>query len=86
MRELEHAARVPARVYLTGGATAVLAHWRSSIAIDIKVVPEDDALFRAIPALKESLQVNVELYRYPAIDPDSVRKAVEDAISEHGNV
>jgi Nucleotidyltransferase of unknown function (DUF6036) len=62
MRELGHAAQGPARVYLTGGATAVLSHWRAStIDIDIKVVPDDDALLRAIPLLKESLQINVEL-------------------------
>jgi hypothetical protein len=62
MRELGRAARVPARVYLTGGATAVLSRWRdSTIDIDIKIVPEDDAVFRAIPDLKERLQINVEL-------------------------
>jgi len=62
MRELGRAARRPARVYFTGGATAVLAQWRAStIDIDLKFVPEDDALFRAIPELKESLQINVEL-------------------------
>jgi hypothetical protein len=62
MRELGRAARRPARVYLTGGATAVLAGWRAStIDIDIKIRPEDDALFRAIPAIKDQLQVNVEL-------------------------
>jgi hypothetical protein len=62
MRELARAARRPTRVYLTGGATAVLAHWRAStIDIDIKIVPEDDALFQAIPRLKESLAINVEL-------------------------
>ena len=62
MRELGRAARRPARVYFTGGATAVLAGWRNStIDIDLKFVPEDDALLRAIPILKESLQINVEL-------------------------
>lgn len=62
MRELARAARRPTRIYLTGGATAVLSHWRAStIDIDIKIVPEDDALFRAIPELKESLEINVEL-------------------------
>ena len=62
MRELGRAARRPARVYFTGGATAVLAGWRqSTIDIDLKIVPEDDALFRAIPDLKDALQVNVEL-------------------------
>jgi hypothetical protein len=29
--------------------------------VDIKIVPEHDRLLRAIPALKESLQINVEL-------------------------
>lgn len=62
MRELGRSARQPVRVYLTGGATAVLSGWRAStIDIDLKIVPEDDALFRAIPDLKESLQINVEL-------------------------
>jgi hypothetical protein len=62
MRELGRAARRPARVYFTGGATAVLSQWRTStIDIDLKLVPDDDALLRAIPDLKESLQVNVEL-------------------------
>lgn len=36
--------------------------WRTStLDIDIQMVPEDDRLFRAIPKLKEDLQVNVEL-------------------------
>lgn len=62
MRELGRAARRPGRVYFTGGATAVLSGWRAStIDIDLKLVPEDDLLLRAIPDLKESLQVNVEL-------------------------
>jgi len=62
MQALGRAARRPARVYLTGGATAVLAGWReATIDIDLKLVPDDNALLRAIPELKESLQVNVEL-------------------------
>ena len=62
MRELGRAARQPARVYLTGGATAVLFGWRqSTIDIDIKIVPDDDVVMRAIPELKEALEVNVEL-------------------------
>ncbi len=49
-------------VYFTGGVTALLLNWRAStIDIDIKMVPEQDALFRALPALKESLEINVEL-------------------------
>jgi hypothetical protein len=50
------------RVYFTGGATAVLSGWRAStIDVDIKIVPERDRLFRAIPEIKERLQINIEL-------------------------
>jgi hypothetical protein len=62
MRALGEAARAPAQVFLTGGATAVLLGWRATtIDIDVKLVPDQDAVLRAIPALKERLQVNVEL-------------------------
>ena len=62
MRALGRAARRPARVYLTGGATAVLHGWRqATIDVDLKLVPDDDALMRAIPELKERLSMNIEL-------------------------
>lgn len=62
MRALGAEADAEARVYLTGGATAVLHGWRdSTIDVDIKIVPDTDRVFRAIPALKERLQINVEL-------------------------
>jgi hypothetical protein len=62
MRALGRAARQPSRVYLTGGATAVLQGWRrSTIDVDLKLVPDDDALLRAIPELKERLSINIEL-------------------------
>lgn len=62
MKALGRAARRPGRVYLTGGATAVLSHWRdSTIDVDVKIVPDDDAVLRAIAELKDALQVNVEL-------------------------
>jgi hypothetical protein len=62
MGSLADAARSDGRVYFAGGATAVLHGWRpSTIDIDLTLVPEDDALLRAIPKLKEALQVNVEL-------------------------
>jgi len=62
MGALAAEADVEARVYFTGGATAVLIGWRSTtIDVDIKVVPEHDHLLRAIPRLKERLQINVEL-------------------------
>jgi hypothetical protein len=62
MQSLGSAADADARVYFTGGATAVLYGWRAStIDVDIKMVPESDRLFRAIPAIKERLRINVEL-------------------------
>lgn len=62
MQALGRHARGAARVYLTGGATAVLHGWRpSTIDIDVKFVPESDELLRAVRDLKEDLSVNVEL-------------------------
>jgi hypothetical protein len=62
MQALGREADQPARVYLTGGATAVLSGWReSTIDVDIKIVPDVDRVFRAIPEIKERLQINVEL-------------------------
>ncbi len=62
MRELGDAAREDTRVYLTGGSTAVLLGWRdSTIDVDLLIVPDRDELMRALPGLKEKLQLNVEL-------------------------
>lgn len=62
MRALGREAGAETHVYFTGGATAVLFGWRAStIDVDLKIVPEHDRLLRAIPALKETLQINVEL-------------------------
>jgi len=62
MQLLGEAAAVPAVVYLVGGATALLLGWRTStIDIDLKMIPEDDSLYRAISRLKEELSINVEL-------------------------
>lgn len=63
MRALGAAARADAIVYLAGGATAVLSGWReTTIDVDIAaVVPESDELLRALPRLKDELQINVEL-------------------------
>jgi hypothetical protein len=45
-----------------GGATAVLVAWRATtIDVDFVMRPEVDAILRAIPALKERLNLNVEL-------------------------
>ncbi len=62
MRALGRAATKPARIFLVGGATAVLCGWRAStIDIDLKILADNDDLLKAIPDLKERLQVNVEL-------------------------
>jgi hypothetical protein len=62
MTDLAEQATSEGRVYFTGGVTALLMKWRSTtIDIDIKIVPEQDALFRALPVLKEALEINVEL-------------------------
>jgi len=62
MKALSVEAERPARVYLTGGATAVLLGWRkSTIDVDIDIVPEQDKLLRSISRLKEDLMINVEL-------------------------
>ena len=62
LHELARSAEQPTRLYLVGGVTAVLMGWRpSTIDVDIDLVPETDALLRAIARLKDELAVNVEL-------------------------
>lgn len=52
----------PGRIYLTGGATAVLHGWRAmTIDIDLKPDPEPPGLFEALVVLKDELDINVEL-------------------------
>jgi hypothetical protein len=62
MRGIAAAAREPGRIYLTGGASAVLQGWRdSTVDIHISIMPESDCILRAIPDVKERLHINVEL-------------------------
>lgn len=62
LHALANAADSNVTVYLTGGASAVLLGWReSTIDIDLKIDPESDRILRAIPVLKEQLNLNVEL-------------------------
>lgn len=52
----------PGTIYLTGGATALLYAWRAAtIGVAIKADPEPPGLFKAIAALKDELDINVEL-------------------------
>jgi hypothetical protein len=64
-------ARAETRVYFTGGVCAVLLGWRTStIDADIRIVPDRDELFGALPRLKEQLQMNVELASPPDFIPE----------------
>ena len=60
--ELGRRADEPARVFLVGGATAVLHGFRSAtIDVDLVVEPADSPLLRSFPELKERLAINLEL-------------------------
>lgn len=62
MKALADAASTQSRIFLVGGATSVLLGWRNStIDVDLKIVPESDEILRSLPALKERLQINIEL-------------------------
>jgi len=62
MQALAGTAGTASRVYLVGGASAVLLGWRSStIDLDLKFIPESDELLRSLPRLKEQLNINIEL-------------------------
>jgi hypothetical protein len=62
LRELGAEAADDGVAYLTGGATAVLFGWReTTIDVDLLLVPESDRLLRALPRLKNELELNVEL-------------------------
>ena len=51
-----------ARLYLTGGASAVLIGWRErTVDVDIRLDGDEDRLLRAISALKDRLDINIEL-------------------------
>lgn len=61
-RELGRAVAPGTRMYLTGGATAVLEGWReSTVDIDVRFEPDSDAALSRIAEIKERLAVNVEL-------------------------
>lgn len=50
------------RVYLTGGASALLVGWReTTIDVDLMLDADAEPLLRAIADLKEALELNIEL-------------------------
>lgn len=75
MRALAHdlgrIAAGPCRLYLVGGASAVMEGWHpSTIDIDLRLEPDTDELYEAIEP---------PLFRYPAVDSASFRRRVERA-------
>lgn len=61
-RELGRVVPPGTRMYLTGGATAVLEGWReSTVDVDVRFEPDSDAALTRIRDLKEELSLNVEL-------------------------
>ena len=60
--ELDRHAKGPGRVYLCGGATALLVGWRqSTVDVDLHFDPEPAGVFEAIAKLKNTLDLNVEI-------------------------
>jgi hypothetical protein len=70
-RILGRVAGTPTRIYLTGGATAVIEGWRgSTMDVDLRFEPDADELLRELPALKERLAINIELASPPDFIPE----------------
>ncbi len=70
-RALSGHTKAEVRIYLTGGATAVLRGWRATtVDIDLKIVPDSDSILRALPGLKDELGINVELASPDAFIPE----------------
>lgn len=65
LRELGRAVRGPGRVYLVGGASALLEGWRdSTVDVDLKLDPEPRGVFEAIV--------------YPALNAEAFEERVRD--------
>lgn len=62
LKELSASAREPVRLYLTGGASQLVRGLReSTVDVDLTLDPEDDDVLRSMVALKERLNLNVEI-------------------------
>lgn len=62
MAALGKSVRGEGRIYLTGGATALMHGWRpTTIDVDLKADPEPGGWFEALAKLKDGLGINVEL-------------------------
>lgn len=95
MRRLGGAAKGPATIYLTGGATALLLGFRSAtIDVDLKIErghARDREDVRALltsgaverSRLRELFEAIVpELFRFPALDEVVFRRALERALAD----
>ena len=52
----------PGRIYLTGGACALMLGWReSTVDLDLRLDPEPSGVFEGIRQLKQRLNINIEL-------------------------
>lgn len=62
LKELGRLARGPGKVYLTGGACALIYGWReSTVDLDLRLDPEPRGVFEGIRTLKQCMDVNIEL-------------------------
>ena len=88
LRELGRRARGPGRIYLVGGASALLEGWRSTtVDVDLKLDPEPPGIFEAIGKLKNELDLNVELVspdQFLPLLPDWAKRST--FVERHGQV
>jgi hypothetical protein len=62
MTSMGRKTKSPGRIYLTGGATALLHGWRPmTVDVDIKADPEPAGFFESIATIKNELSINIEL-------------------------
>ena len=62
MRRLGQEPGARGRVYFTGGASAVLDNWReTTVDIDLDLEGDAEQLLRSLAAIKDELQINIEL-------------------------
>lgn len=74
MAAMGHNTKGGGRIYLTGGATALLHGWRPmTVDVDMKADPEPAGYFEAIATLKNTLSLNIELARPADFIPELPR-------------
>ena len=88
MRLLGRQAQGKGRIYLVGGASAVIVGWRdTTVDVDLKLDPEPPGVFNAIARAKDALNINLEL-----ASPDDFIPALPDwrarsvFVARHGPV